>query len=150
MGCPESLTVLKQIEERLKQIYDSLQKVPEGFTEDWIRFEIANVGEAMVSTNLNAYMKTANEYIMKDVEILFSGSVAYDAYMDLNRTSTKNVATEIGGRYYGTLSALHWDANTNGNAGTILNIPPWLQLSAGTGMVAQPVVVNVHYFYKNK
>lgn len=53
MGCPESLAVLKQIEERLKQIYDSLQKMPDGFQEDWLRFKIENVGEAMVSTQLN-------------------------------------------------------------------------------------------------
>ncbi len=149
MGCPESLTFLKQIEERLKQIFDSLQKMPDGFQEDWLRFKIENVGEVMVSTQLND-MATANEYVFKDVEVAFSGTVAADAYLDVNRTNTNTAGARLGGRYYSTLSALHWDANTNGNTGTVLTSKPFLQLSAGTGMVAQTVYCTVHYFYKNK
>jgi hypothetical protein len=91
-------------------------------------------------------MKTASFYIIKDIEVVFPDP-AVDAYLDMNTVATDVAATKIGGRYYQTLSSIHWDGNRNGILDAPLTTKPWVQLAAGTGKSSQTVLCTLHYYY---
>ncbi len=121
-------------------------KIPTGYKEDIIMFTVASVGEVMVATQLS--LQTGTEYIMKDIEVYFSGTTQADAYLKLNTAATDVAATRIASRYYQTGSFIHLDGNANGIIGAVLSAAPYLHLSAGVASVAQTVYVTIKYYYK--
>jgi hypothetical protein len=127
---------------------ESIRQVPPGFKEDIIRFSVANVSEVMVATQMTG-MQTATSYLLKDVEVYFSGTALADAYLDVNTAATDVAATKLAGRYYQTGSFIHFDGEGNGIINGNLSAKPYLQLSAGVGSAAQTVYCTVHYYYYN-
>ena len=126
---------------------EMMRQVPPGYKEAWVRFLVADVGATMVATQMDD-LPDGTAWILKDVEIMFRGTVGTGPYLDINTVATKVAATEIGGRYYQTLSALHWDGDANGPINGDLTAKPYLQLCAGVGAEAQVVEVTAHCYYK--
>ncbi len=124
--------------------------VPLGYKEAWIEFLVTNVGETMVATQLtpaNVGVPAFSKVIYKDIEIMFEGTVMPGAYLKLNTVATDVPATKLGGRYYGTLSALHFDGKLNGQINAELTEAAYLQLSAGVGSLQQTVECTLHIYY---
>jgi len=157
MGCPASLAALQNIESNTSQSLEELKKSnislladivgADRYKEDLIRFSIANVGATMVATQITD-MITGMNYIIKDVEVYFSGTPTADAYIDLSTAALSGAGAQIAGRWYQTGSFIHLDGNSNGHFGNALTTKPYIHLSAGSGSSAQTVYVNVHYYYK--
>lgn len=157
MGCPASLAALQNIEANIAKVLEELQKSntslladivgAERYKEDMIRFSVANVGDTMVSTQLTD-MITGTNYIVKDLEVYFSGTPTADATLDLSTSSVAGAGAQIAGRWYQTGSFIHLDGNSNGHLGNALSTKPYLHLCAGTGSIAQTVYCTLRYYYK--
>lgn len=128
---------------------NSLDKIPEGWTEDiGKRFTVGDGVTTVAATDVTKQlteMEKANYYIIKEVRFYASGTVAANATISIKDTET---GREFAQGYYNDGSFHIATGNRNGIIGRPLTQKPTVTLNSGTGMAAQKWYGSVKYYFR--
>jgi len=127
---------------------NSLDKIPDGWTEDVQRFTVGD-GAATVADSDVTYqiseMVTAGYYIIKEVRYYASGTPSVDASHSIKDTETGRVFAE---GYYNEGAFSMLTGNRNGVIGRPLTQKPTVTVNSGTAAAAQKWYCSIKYYFR--
>jgi len=127
---------------------NTFNKIPEGWTEDIVRFTVGDGAATVAATDVTKQlteMHSGMYWIVKEVRYYASGTAIADATHSIKDTET---GTTFAQGYYheGSFSIL--SGNRNGVIGRPLRQKPTITLNSGTGAAAQKWYGSVKYYFR--
>ena len=127
---------------------NTFNKIPEGWTEDIVRFTVGDGAATVAATDVTKQlteMHAGMYWIIKEVRFYAAGTASADATHSIKDTET-GITFAQGYLWEGSFSIL--SGNRNGVIGRPLTQKPTVTLNSGTGAAAQKWYGSVKYYFR--